>query len=126
MSKFVLDASAIIAYLNNEKGAERVEEIIPFSTVSSVNATEVLTKALESGHKITTARESFELLGLEVIDFDYDQAVKNAALRPLTRSRGLSLGDRSCLALAALSGAVAVTADRDWKGLNVCSIEVIR
>ncbi len=50
-----------------------------------------------------------------------------ANLRPLTKSRGLSLGDRACLALAMSTGATAVTADRSWADLGLAvSIEVIR
>jgi PIN domain nuclease of toxin-antitoxin system len=48
-------------------------------------------------------------------------------LRELTRRRGLSLGDRACLALAIRENAIAVTADRDWGDLDIgCKIELIR
>ena len=65
-------------------------------------------------------------LGFEIVDFDLEQAIKVAELRPLTKHLGLSLGDRSCLALAMLRNTTAVTADRNWKKLSLCQVEVIR
>jgi len=52
--------------------------------------------------------------------------LKATELRPLTKHLGLSLGDRCCLALAILENLPAVTADKNWAGLNVCKIEIIR
>ena len=126
MNRFVLDASVILAFLNSENGADIAEGYFPHSVVSSVNLAEVLSKAVEAGHTAKTAVGSFDLLNLTVIDFDFDQAQKTAELRPLTRHLGLSLGDRSCLGLAILRGAAAVTANRNWKGLSLCPIEFIR
>lgn len=126
MSKFVLDASAVIALLNQEPGGERVERELAFSIISSVNVAEVLTKSVESGHTIETATEALNLLDLSIVAFDSEQAAKVAELRPLTRKLGLSLGDRSCLALAILHGATALTADRSWIRTNVCAVDLIR
>ncbi|HMS10925.1 MAG TPA: hypothetical protein PKE66_15675, partial [Pyrinomonadaceae bacterium] len=61
-----------------------------------------------------------------VVDFDISQAERSAEFRPLTKHLGLSLGDRSCLALAMLSKATAVTADRAWKKIKFCKVDVIR
>jgi len=126
MNSSVLDSSAILAVLNAESGAERAISFFANGIVSSVNVVEVLTKIVERGQNIKTARETFDLLQLEVVDLDYRQAAKAAELRPLTQHLGLSLGDRSCLALAILRDTTAVTADRDWKELTVCPVEVIR
>src|SRR5438552_4219173 len=126
MNSFVLDSSAILAVLNREKGSETAQTFFADGIVSSVNLAEILTKLTEQGHNRSTAMESFNLLQLSVIDFDVPQARKAAELRPLTRHLGLSLGDRSCLALAILHSSTAVTADKDWRGLSFCPIEVIR
>lgn len=126
MSRYVLDASAVIALLNREFGAERVEEVLPDSQISSVNIAEVLTKSIEAGHTIDTAINTLAILELNVVTFDELQSRKAAELRPLTRKFGLSLGDRSCLALAVLNDATAVTADRIWKKLAFCQVETIR
>jgi len=126
MSSFVIDSSVVLAFLNQEKGADRCEEFLFSGMMSTVNVAEVLTKAIESGHTAITARKSFDLLDLQLIDFDIEQATKAAELRSSTKHAGLSLGDRSCLALAVLKGATAVTADRSWKSVKVCPLEFIR
>jgi PIN domain nuclease of toxin-antitoxin system len=126
MSKYVLDSSAILAVLHREPGADKAIEVFPDSVVSSVNAAEVLTKLMEKSSNMDVAVEAFELLQLTVVDFDYSNAAKTAELRPLTKNLGLSLGDRSCLALAMLSDATAVTADKAWKKLKFCPIKTIR
>ena len=66
----------------------------------------------------------FAKLGLTVVPFDEEQAYKAGLLRQTTRSQGLSLGDRACLALAHSLGLPAITADRAWSNLNV-GVEVI-
>lgn len=53
-------------------------------------------------------------LGATVVPFDASQVEICGLLRTATRRSGLSLGDRACLALARVQGAVAVTADRVW------------
>lgn len=127
MSKrYVLDSSAVLAVLNVEIGGKEVESKFTNSKISSVNAAEVLTKLAERNVNLQKAAEYFLKVGLEVTDFDIEQALKCAELRPLTRHLGLSLGDRSCLALAIQENAIAVTADKDWAGLGFCKIEVIR
>jgi ribonuclease VapC len=126
MIENVLDASAVLALLQNEKGKEKVEAILEQSAISRINATEVLTKLVEKGMSVTEAKETFDDLELEIIEFDEKQSLKAAELRPLTSRLGLSLGDRCCLALAILENLPAVTADKNWANLNLCKIEVIR
>jgi PIN domain nuclease of toxin-antitoxin system len=126
MSKYVLDSSAILAVLHQEPGADKAIAYFPDSVVSSVNAAEVLTKLIEKSNDIEMATKAFELLQLAVVDFDIAHAEKAAELRPLTRNLGLSLGDRSCLTLAMLSKATAVTADKAWKKIKFCPVDLIR
>lgn len=122
----VLDSSAILAVLNSENGAETVAPLLPDSIVGSINVAEVLTKLVERNISPEEALEDFLKLGVEIMEFDVEQAAKVAELRPLTRHLGLSLGDRSCLALAILKNAAVVTADKNWANLNFCKIELIR
>lgn len=126
MSSFVLDSSAIIAVLNREEGSERALQFFANAIVSSVNVAEVLSKSLERGFDLKSAVMTFNLLQLNVIDLDFEQAIKAAELRPLTKHLGLSLGDRCCLGLAALRNKAAVTADKNWKKLTFCEVELIR
>ncbi|MDM7324085.1 MAG: hypothetical protein P3W93_003650 [Thermus sp.] len=69
------------------------------------------------------------LLGqaLQVLPFTEEDALLSARLRPLTRSLGLSLGDRACLALASRLRLPVLTADATWAELSVgIEVEVIR
>ena len=127
MSKYVLDASAVLALLNQEPGMNRVGEVLAESCISAVNYCEVLTKLLETGMPEQTARESLEFLDIETVNFDLDLAHLAAVLRPTTKKLGLSLGDRSCLALALSRSNPAVTADAIWLKLKIdINIELIR
>src|SRR5215208_7531579 len=122
MSKYVLDASAVLALLNQEPGMDQVEAILGESTISSVNACEVLTKLIDAGLPMEEARESFDLLGLDVIDFNKELGEKAASLRSVTRKKGLSLGDRCCLALGLHLKIEVVTAEREWAKLKLCPV----
>ncbi|MDQ3089432.1 MAG: type II toxin-antitoxin system VapC family toxin [Acidobacteriota bacterium] len=126
MIENILDASAVLAVLQNENGREKVELILEISAISRVNVTEVLTKLVERGMAVNEAEAAFNDLKLKVVEFDESQSIKAAELRPLTKHLGLSLGDRCCLALAIQENATAVTADRNWASFNLCKVEVIR
>lgn len=115
----VLDASALLAFLQDEPGGEAVEELLGTSAISSVNWSEVIQKALEKKTEVEGLREELESLGLEIVPFTAELAEKTAYLRAETRSLGLSLGDRSCLALADDLGRPAVTTDRIWGDLSL-------
>jgi ribonuclease VapC len=56
-------------------------------------------------------------LQIDVRVHDWDAALASGLLHLATRSAGLSLGDRACLALAAALGLPAVTADRSWQSV---------
>ena len=123
----VLDASAVLSLLREEPGGDAVAEVLTYSSISAVNFSELVAKLCEWGADADEARQTLVELGLHVIDFDLPQAVEAGALRPRTRSAGLSLGDRACLALAQARGAQALTADRSWAALDIgVEIRVIR
>lgn len=127
MIKHVLDASAVLAVLNGERGEKKVIPILGESVISSVNLTEVAAKLLEAGMGEADARLAVSVLGIgEIADFTEDLAWDAARLRPLTRQYGLSLGDRVCLALAIRLNVPAVTADKEWSKLKLCKVIVIR
>ena len=109
----VLDASAAIAVLKREPGAEAVLARLPGGAICAVNFSEVLAKVLEDGDDPGAARRVHGL-GLEVHPFDAARARRAALLRPPTRRLGLSLGDRACLSLGLALGLPVVTADRAW------------
>ncbi len=117
MSGPVLDASAVLAVIFEEVGADRVAPHIPGAAISAVNIAEVLAKLRDLGMPEPTIETILDELQLTVIPFDDVHARETARLRPVTRSAGLSLGDRACLATAAPRGAVALSADRVWARL---------
>ncbi|MDQ0446204.1 type II toxin-antitoxin system VapC family toxin [Methylobacterium aerolatum] len=113
----MLDASAVLAVIFDEVGADRVAAYIPGAGISAVNLAEVLAKLLDLGMPEATIVAILEDLQLAVISFDEAHAQKASRLRPVTRAVGLSLGDRACLATAALRGTAALSADRAWARL---------
>ncbi len=126
MADVVLDASAVLALLNREPGGERVEDYLADGVISAVNAAEVLSKLADAGLTPGEAKESLSLLGISIVAFELRDAEAVAALRGHTKSKGLSLGDRACLALGLRLGAVVVTAERSWAGLKIGRVETIR
>ena len=119
MARAVLDASALLALLNGEPGAEEVAAVLHEAAISTVNLSEVVAKLAEAGMPEPAIREAFQMLPLEVVPFDMEQAYEAGVLRPATRVAGLSLGNRSCLALAKRLGLPALTTDRTWEQLSV-------
>lgn len=124
MSKAVLDASALLAYLNEETGAEIVEEALGVGArVSIVNWAEILSKVAEKGGEPGILEDRLERSGilgqvLEVVPLTREDAMTVGKLRPLTKNTGLSLADRACLALAIRSSLPALTTDTSWKNLD--------
>ncbi len=135
MSSYVLDASALLALLNNEPGSARVMAVLPDAVILSVNFSEVVAKLARDGRSAAEIRFYLDALGLTVVDFDRALAYETGFLLPLTKAGGLSLGDRACLALAASLGVPALTCDdlrsvvdhRVWATLNLgVQVELLR
>jgi PIN domain nuclease of toxin-antitoxin system len=124
---YVLDASALLALLNAEKGAKLVQDLLPDAIISTVNLAEVVTRLSAVGMPENDIRDALALLGLEVIPFDSEQAFQTGLLASSGREYGLSLGDRACLALARITATTAVTADRAWENLTLdVGVKLIR
>lgn len=130
MNRIVLDSSALLAILHQEPGAEifaRRLDLLENAAMSTVNAAEVYGKLLHRGIGSEVAWETVIGPVPEIVDFDKQQSKIAGELLPKTRSIGLSLGDRACLALGIALKAPIYTADRAWKGLKLgVSIHVIR
>lgn len=125
--RVVLDASAVLALLNREAGADVVQSHLADAALSVANAIEIGSKLVDGGMSREAAWEAIELLDIELIELDVELAGLATALRRDTRHKGLSLADRACLATAIREKATALTADRAWAGLDLpCPIEVIR
>lgn len=115
----VLDASALLALLNNEEGALAVEAVLPNSIISAVNAAEVMTELhFKLNLPIEQAQEMIITLVNKIIPFDLKLAAEAAKLRKETKFLGLSLGDRACLALSKELCLPIYTADKAWAKLQ--------
>ena len=119
MSSVVLDSSALLAFIHAEPGGDIVAAFVGDAVMSSVNHAEVVTKLVERTGSLDAARAALGMVAVDVIDFDITQAEQSGALVMRTRSRGLSLGDRACLTLAARQAAPVLTADRIWATLKL-------
>ena len=127
MSSTVLDASALLALLHRERGFQVVADQIKDAAVSAVNLSEVVARLADRGLLEQVIRQSLESMSVAVIPFETEQAYIAGMLRVETRSVGLSLGDRACLALARQLRVPALTADRRWAELDVgINVQVIR
>lgn len=119
----VLDASALLAYLGNEMGAGVVADAIADgATMSTVNLAEALSTLASRGEDPALIVGDLTDRGLldgaiAVEPFTTADAIEAARLRPFTRSAGLSLADRACLAVARRLGAAVLTADQAWSDL---------
>jgi PIN domain nuclease of toxin-antitoxin system len=121
----VLDASALLAYLQDEPGAEVVEAALAEGAViNAATYAEALTRLSDTGRDLPTVFRQLQepgLIGdfLSVIALIEEDAITIARLRASTRAHGLSLGDRACLATGLRLGRPVITADRTWATLDI-------
>jgi PIN domain nuclease of toxin-antitoxin system len=129
----VLDASALLAYLRNEPGSQTVEGALAAgAAINAINYAEVLTRLGDADEDPVAAHRRFREQGLigglvTVVPVTEEDALAIARLRAITRTRGLSIGDRACLATGLRLDRPVITADRTWASLNLgVSVHLIR
>jgi ribonuclease VapC len=121
----VLDASALLAYLQDEPGSDVVDAVLAEGAViNAVNYAEVLSRLGDRGVEPAAIHLRLQQQGLvdgllELIPLLAGDALTIARLRAVTRAQGLSLGDRACLATALRLGLPVLTADRGWLAVDV-------
>ena len=115
----VLDASALLALLFHETGYETVASHLEGACISTVNLSEVVGRFTRDGHNAQLVLQKIEALGIKIISFSLNHATVAATFLPQTRSLGLSLADRACLALAFSRNAPVLTADKIWQQADV-------
>lgn len=120
MNSHVLDASAVLAVLNGEKGAEIVLEALDAdgTVIGAVNYSEVVAKLTAVGMPSGAVDAAINSLGLSIAPFDEETAREAGLLYPAAVKHGLSLGDRACLALSKKTGFPALTSDKAWSNLK--------
>lgn len=122
----VLDASALLAFLQGELGAAEVQPLIEHARISAVNWSEVVQKSLVHGVAVDRVERRLLALGLAIEPFTAVDATLAAELWSITHAAGLSLADRACLALARRLGVPAMTTDRAWAPLATAADVTIR
>jgi PIN domain nuclease of toxin-antitoxin system len=128
VNRIVLDASAILAVLNREPGADKLTpQLLSGASSSTVNLAEVQGKLVKRGLHADDAWEAALSPIREAVPFTAEHARTAGSLITQTQSLGLSLGDRACLALGLALKAPVYTADKSWKSLKVgVRIHIIR
>ncbi len=115
----VLDASAVLAFLQAEPGSDRVAAVLQASCISAANASECGAKIVARGGSASELFEQLRRHGVEIVPVNEADALFAAEIWPQARRHGLSLGDRLCLALGHRRAATVLTADRAWLQVDV-------
>lgn len=113
----ILDASALLAYLQQEHGCLQVEQDLSTAFMSTVNWCEVVQKLRARSVDDNAVYKNLVILGLRFIPFNMEHADKAAELWKITAPFGLSLGDRACLATGLVEKMSVMTADKIWQKL---------
>jgi ribonuclease VapC len=121
----ILDASAILAFLQGEPGAEHVDEAIATggAAISAVNLAEVLSKITDRGQDPTPTLQEVASV-VAVLPFTTEQALASAEIRKITTGIDLGIADRACLAVALTTRLPVLTSDQVWAELDALPIEV--
>ena len=117
--QYVLDTSAVIALVRQERGWEAVQAALEHSVICAVNLTETMTKLIHKGGGPRLVEHYLKGLALEVLPWDEELAWESRDLCPLAWTHGISFADRACLALARCQGLAAVTSDAEWRKLGL-------
>lgn len=125
---WMLDSSAVIARLLDESGASRiVEAVLEGAVITSVNAAEVAQRMASAGARAGLADDALVALPVFVIPVARDAALAAGEMYLHTRSLGLGIADRICLACARELDATVLTGDRAMAKADVgVRVELIR
>jgi ribonuclease VapC len=127
VTSVVLDASALLAFVHSEPGADIVAKHIDNALLSAVNYSEVLKKTIERGGVVKPIADLIHTLSIVIVPFDAVQATKSAELYPQGKPHGMSFADRACLSLGVLHNASVITAERKMRLLTLpIKVKLIR
>ena len=113
----ILDASALLALLQGEPGADKVQAVLHRAIINTVNWSEVIQKLSVHDPDVADIRPEMELTGLRILPFSVAQAEICASLWQQAKPFGLSLADRSCVATGIDCKMDVMTADKIWQNM---------
>lgn len=123
----ILDASALLALLQDEPGADKVQAVLHRATINTVNWSEVIQKLSVHDPDAADIRAEIELTGFKIMPFSIDQAEIGASLWKQAKPFGLSLADRACIATGIDRKMDVMTTDKIWQEMALpITIHVIR
>lgn len=123
-NRVILDASALLALIQEETGAEIIKPLLKFSVMSAVNVTETLSVLQRTNISPEEGLTLITDIVTTIVPFDLEQAAQVAKLHPLVQPQGLSLADRACIALGIKLQIPIYTADRIWDELKLDNIDI--
>jgi len=123
--EYILDSTALLAFLFRETGYEQIGSLLSRSAICSINVTEVAHKLIHRGALPHEAEGIIRDLKLEVSDWTEIMAYRSGQFASFGVSHGLSLGDRACLTLASHLRATAVTSDRQWRHVHGLGVKLL-
>ena len=125
--KYLLDASALLAVIRDEPGADRVLAVLDNSEIHAVNLAEVVRKLVAFGKPVDEVIAYTDALNLEVLEeLNVKQVHEVAKLAPEAKRLGLSVRDCVCLVIAEWLGMTAVTAERRWSEIRGRKVTILQ
>jgi PIN domain nuclease of toxin-antitoxin system len=115
----ILDASAMLALIFGERGAENVIPYAQGSQILAINFSEVVAQVIAIDGNPERAEVSASRLEINIVPFDRKHARLTAEIIKRTSAVGASLADRACLAFAEDGGLPVLTADKEWSKLGL-------
>lgn len=126
--RVVLDASALLAWIFQERGHATIDRILPYSLISTVNFAEVIRRNHERGYQRSPEELANALLALGLAiepTLTASDAIRATQLvyrswqeKTKHQDRLLSMCDALCIAVAERHNLPAVSSDQLWEELH--------